>query len=270
MAYDRCSNHSTLIIPARGRASDGYPYLGTDADDVNAVLPRDLRRALRYQRNLFEGLMGSTPIFVPLDFTLPEDGYAPASFGLEALKRALEKAGVDVLREAEEAGQKELNEEIAKKAHPLILGYAAAAGASGAVPIPVVGIGSLATFIGLMLHALAERYRLAWNWARISEFAGAIGAGALLGFGLRYGLGELLKLVPLEGTLVGGALNAAAASALVYAIGRAACVYLGEVRKGQLVSPEEVRRAFRRALDEAFKRSQTEKPKNSRLEADET
>jgi uncharacterized protein (DUF697 family) len=240
-----------------------YPYLGTDADDANAALPQDLRRALRYQRNLFERLMGSAPIFVPLDFTLPEDGYAPATFGLEALKGALEKAGVDVLRELEETYAEESNDEIARKSHPLIIGYTAAAGASGAVPIPLVGIGSLATLVGLMLHALAGRYQVGWNWARISEFAGAIGAGALLNFGLRYALGELLKLIPVEGTLAGGVLNAVAASALVYAIGHAACVYLGEVRKGQVVSSEDIRRAFKRALDDASNRPQAEKPKNT-------
>jgi uncharacterized protein (DUF697 family) len=96
------------------------------------------------------------------------------------------------------------------------------------------------TVIGLMLPALADRYQLDWNRARISEFAGAIGTGALLGFGLRYGLRELLKLIPLAGTFVGGAVNAMAASALIYAIGRAACVYLGEVRKGQVVSSKSV------------------------------
>jgi uncharacterized protein (DUF697 family) len=247
-----------------------YPYAGTDADYANTLPPQDLRRALRYQRSLFEGLKGAAPIFVPLDFTLPQDGYVPATFGLEALKDALEKAGVHILRQVEEACADELNDDIARKAHPLILGYAAATGASGAVPIPVVGIGGLVTFIGLMLRALADRYQLDWNRARTSEFAGAIGAGALLGFGLRYGLRELLKLIPVAGTFAGAALNAMAASALVYATGRAACVYLGEVRKGQTVSPEEIRRVFKRALDEAFNRSQAEKPRNIRPEDGET
>jgi uncharacterized protein (DUF697 family) len=247
-----------------------YPYAGTDADDANTVLPQDLRRALRYQRSFFEGLKGAAPVFVPLDFTLPEDGYAPATFGLEALKGALEKAGVDVLQVVEEAYADELNDEIARKAYPLILGYAAATCASGAVPIPVMGIGGLVTFIGLMLRALANRYQIDWNWARISEFAGAIGTGALLGFGLKYGLRELLKLIPIAGTFAGGAVNAIAASALVYAIGRAACVYLGEARKGQVVSPEEIRRIFKQALDDAFNRSQAEKSRNAHPEDGET
>jgi uncharacterized protein (DUF697 family) len=68
---------------------------------------------------------------------------------------------------------------------------------------------------------------------------------------------------------VGGAINAMAASALIYAIGRAACVYLGEVRKGQVVSPEEIRRVFKGALDDAFVRS-PEKPRRTRPEHSET
>jgi hypothetical protein len=59
-------------------------------------------------------------------------------------------------------------------------------------------------------------------------------------------------------------------SALIYAIGRAACVYLGEVRKGQVVSSEEIRRVFKGALDDAFNRSQAEKPRNTRPEHGET
>jgi len=247
-----------------------YPYAGTDADDANAALPQELRRALHHQRSFFEGLKGAAPIFVPIDFTLPEDGYAPATFGLEALKGALERAGVEVLREVEESLADELNDEIAQRAHPLILGYAAAAGASGAVPVPVVGIGGLVAFIGLMLRALADRYQLDWSWARISEFTGAIGTGALLGFGLRYGLRELLKLIPVAGTFAGAALNAAAASAVVYAIGRAACGYLGAVRKGQVVSPEDVRRVFKRALDDAFDRPRLAKARSPNPEGGAT
>jgi len=236
-----------------------YPYSGTDADYAVTNLPSDLRSALHYQRRQIEGVKGSPPIFVPLDFTWPEDGYAPPNFGLEALKDALERAGVNVLREVEKAVVDSLNDDIARKAHPIILGYAAATGASGAIPIPVVGVGGLVTFIGLMLRALADRYQVAWNRVRLSEFATALGASALVGIGVRYGFRELVKLIPIAGAFAGGALNAVTASALVYAIGRAACVYLGEVRKGDAGSAEEIRRVFKHALDDAFNRSR-EKP----------
>ncbi len=235
-----------------------YPFTGTDADDAKAELSFDLRKALRHQRGLLHGLTGAAPIFVPLDFTLPEDGYPPACFGLAALKDALVTAGVDVLRRTEEACAGETNDEITQAAHALILGFSTAAAASGAVPIPVVGVGGLATLVGLMLHQLASRYQVEWSLARFSEFTGAISLGALLNFGLRYGLGELVKLLPIEGALIGGALNAVAASALVYAIGRAGCLYLGELRKGDIVSPQAIRHAFDQALSEALKRTHRE------------
>jgi uncharacterized protein (DUF697 family) len=251
------------LYPRGATHPSEYPYVGTGADDANTALPQELRRALRNQRSLFDGLKGTAPIFVPLDFTLPEDGYVPATFGLESLKDALVTAGVEVLRAFEEALAEESNDEIARKAHPLVLGYAAAAGVSGAVPLPVVGISGLVTTIGLMLRALAGRYRLDWSGARISEFASAIGTGALLGFGFKYGLRELLKLIPVAGTFAGAALNAVAASALVYAIGCAASFYLGALRTGQIVSADDIHRAFKRALDDAFERSRAAKDRGT-------
>jgi uncharacterized protein (DUF697 family) len=251
------------LYPHRATHPPIYHYKGTDADDANAALPPDVRRALRYQRELFSAVPGRPPIFVPLDFTLPEDGFAPTDFGVEALNVALIDVGVDVLRRIEESFAQEINDEIAQKARALILGHAAAAGFSGAVPIPVVGIGGLAGLVGHMLHTLAERYDVEWSKARIAEFTGAIGLGALLTFGLRYLGGEMIKLIPVEGTIVGGAFNAAGAFALVYAIGVAACLYLGKLRKGQAVSPDQIREAFSEALQAAFRNSAGDKEKSA-------
>ncbi len=245
------------LYPQGAGHPSGYPYSGTDADDTSARIHADVRRGLKHQRALFDGLKGAPPIFVPLDFTLPEDGYPPSAFGLEALKDALEHAGVHVLAEIEASRSDEVADEIASRAHPLILAYAAATAASGAAPIPVVGVGGLVTSTGLMLRALARRYGLNWNRARLSEFAAALGLGAMFGFAARYGLRELLKLAPVAGAVTGGALNAISASAFVYAIGRAACRYLGEIRKGEAVQKAEIRRVFKTALDEALRRSRS-------------
>ena len=71
-----------------------YPYDG-GSDISNAPMLQELTRAIRFQRSLIGSeWRGSPPIFVPIDFTQPEDGYAPVTFGLDALKDALEKAGV--------------------------------------------------------------------------------------------------------------------------------------------------------------------------------
>jgi uncharacterized protein (DUF697 family) len=85
-----------------------------------------------------------------------------------------------------------------------------------------------------MLRALANRYEVTWTPRTFGEFSGV----------LRYGLREMLKLIPVVGTVVAGALNAAAAFAVAVAIGEAACVWLAYQRRGLSAPNDEVRRAF--------------------------
>jgi hypothetical protein len=128
------------------------------SNDHNPALHANVRLALRQQRGLFLGLPGAAPRFVPIDFTLPEDGFTPTSFGLDAMKKALIDVGVDAIRNIERLILEGINQQISREAQGLILGYAAAAGGSGAAPIPVVGIGGLIATVSLMLRALAGRY----------------------------------------------------------------------------------------------------------------
>ena len=53
---------------------------------------------------------------------------------------------------------------------------------------------------------------------------------------------EMLKLIPMLGTVAAGALNAAAAFAVTVAVGEAACVWLGYRRRGLTAPDEEVQR----------------------------
>jgi uncharacterized protein (DUF697 family) len=221
-----------------------YPYTGGQEDETQASLPHGLRQALAYQRKLFDAVRGARPRFVPVDFTLPEDGFEPADYGLEALWRVLSEAAplaFDMLHRARTDME---SDRIRAKARPLIYGCGTAAAGAGAVPVPVVGIGGLAGVIATMLQGLARRYQVEWTPRTFGQFSGAVGGGALAGWLLRYGLRELLKLVPLIGTVAAGALNAAAAFAVTVAIGEAACVWLAYDRRGLSAPSEEVRRAF--------------------------
>ena len=130
----------------------------------------------------------------------------------------------------------------------MIYGCGTAAAGAGAVPIPVIGIGGLAGMIATMLQALARRYRAEWTPRTFAQFSSAVGGGALAWWTLRYGLREMLKLIPMLGTVAAGALNAAAAFAVTVAVGEAACVWLGYRRRGLTAPDEEVRRAFRDGL----------------------
>ena len=156
-----------------------YPYTGGPDDETNAALPHPLRQALSHQRKLLDGLRGPRPRFVPIDFTLPEDGFPPHDYGLEMLWRVLEEAGpaaFEALHRARAGGE---SDRIRARARPLIYGCGAAAAGAGAVPVPVVGMGGLASVIAMMLRALAVRYEVAWTPVAFGQFSGAVGGGAL-------------------------------------------------------------------------------------------
>lgn len=238
------------LYPTGADHPASYPYRGTDADDSLLDLPSELRLALREMRAAFADVPGVAPIFVPLDFTLPEDGYTPADYGLDALYEALKQVGLSFWHGQARAGY----DRIGARAHGVIAGYAAAAGVSGALPFPVAGIGGLASILALMLRALAGRYDVEWDRARLMQFAGAIGFGTGAAFAVQYGVREAIKLIPGPGTVLGGALNAAASSALVYGIGRAAVVYLSDLQAGRSFDAKAVRDAFAEAFHAARQR----------------
>jgi uncharacterized protein (DUF697 family) len=79
---------------------------------------------------------------------------------------------------------------------------------------------------------------------------------------LRYGLREVLKLIPVAGSVAAGALNAAAGFAVTVAIGEAACVWLGYQRRGVSAPTAEVRRAFAEGLAAGLLQAKTRKQKS--------
>jgi uncharacterized protein (DUF697 family) len=236
------------LYPAGMKHPIPYPYTGGPEDETQPSLPHPLRQALAHQRKLFDGLRGPPPRFVPIDFTAPEDGFPPHDYGLEALWGVVEETGpvaFDALHRARAEVQSDL---IRAKARPLIFGCGAATAGAGAVPLPIVGVGGLASVIAMMLRALSTRYQVAWTPRTFGQFGGAVGGGVLAWWSLRYGLREMLKLVPVLGTVAAGTLNAAAGFAITVAIGEAACVWLAYQRHGQVAPTDAVRRAFAEGL----------------------
>ena len=221
-----------------------YPYTGGLEDETHAALPHSLRQALAYQRRWFDGLPGPPPRFVPIDFTVPEDGFPPPDYGIEMFWLALQEAGPRAFEALHLARADAESDRIRAKARPLIYGYGAAAAGAGAVPVPLIGVGGLAGILAIMLRALAIRYGVAWTPSAFAKFNGAVGGGALVWWALRYGFRELLKLIPFFGGAAAGALNAAAAFGVTVGIGEAACVWLAFRRRGLMAPDNEVRRAF--------------------------
>jgi uncharacterized protein (DUF697 family) len=234
-----------------------YPYTGGIEDETHAALPHALRQALAHQRRLLNGLPGPPPRFVPIDFTVPEDGFPPHDYGIEMFWSVLQEAGPSAFEALHLARADAESDRIRAKARPMIYGYGAAAAGAGAVPLPIVGVSGLAGILAITLSALASRYGVAWTRGTFAQFSGAVGGGALAWWSLRYGLRELLKLIPVVGTVAAGALNAAAAFAVTVGIGEAACVWLGYRRRGLTAPNDEVRRAFADGLAAGFRQAKS-------------
>jgi uncharacterized protein (DUF697 family)/predicted GTPase len=244
-----------------------YPFTGGPEDETDALVPHALRQALAHQRRLFDDLPGRTPRFVPVDFTVPEDGFRPEDFGVEMFWRALEEAGPEAFEALHLAQANRQSDRTRAKARPLIYGYGAAAAGAGAVPLPMVGVGGLAGILAAMLRALAVRYAVAWTPGAFAQFSGAVGGGTVAWWTLRYGFREVLKLIPVVGTLAAGALNAAAAFGVTVGMGEAACVWLAYRRRGLTAPNNEVRRAFADGLAAGLRHAKSRATRRSGAQA---
>jgi uncharacterized protein (DUF697 family) len=165
------------------------------------ALPHSIRQALAHQRRLFQRVLGPPPRFVLVDFSLPEDGFPPADYGIEGLWSALEDAGPRAFEALHFAQAEADNDRIRARARPLIYGYAGAAAGAGPVPLPLVGAGGLAGILALTVRSLGDRYDVSWTAGALTNFGAAVGAGTLGWWTLRYCSQELLKFIPMFGSV---------------------------------------------------------------------
>jgi uncharacterized protein (DUF697 family) len=225
-----------------------YPF---DADHIDAAVPEPLARSLEHQRSRFEGMPGRGALrFVPIDITLPSDGYEPSEYGREALVAALVAVAPAAVRLAvqELPGAAEGEDQARSSVNAHILGFAAAAGASDA--LPVAGVVTVPVLQAAMLRQLAKLYDIDWDRRSYAEFIAALGTGTLLRTASTFGVRQLVKLVPVYGQTVGAATAAAASFAATYAIGKAASYYLARRRRGE--AAQGIAEVYRDALRNAF------------------
>jgi uncharacterized protein (DUF697 family) len=229
--------------PAPG-AAHVLPYPFTEPPYSPAV-PLDLARSLIAQRTFFEGYSAR---FVPVDFTLPEDGFAPVDYGLDALWNAIEELvplGLQGMLGQTPAVRQAFHDEFFRVAHPHVVAYALAAGGAGAVPVPFVDVPLVLAIQAQMLHAVASIYRQPMDVQRMAEIASALGIGFLTRLGVR----ELLKLVPIP--IVSSSVSALYAAACTYALGTALCQYFSRAGAGDMPDAKVLRKLYA----EEFKQS---------------
>ncbi len=210
-----------------------------------------LARALAHQRDRFGGLAGTGPVmFVPLDFTRPDDGLPPADYGLDALLDALAETVPRAVMSRIDALRADHGGKIAARARSAILGYSVAAGAADALPI--VAIAAVPAIQGAMLRALGERFSVEWTGSDIASLLGAVGTAALVRQGIGFALKQGAKLIPVYGQIGGAAAASLSSFAFTYALGYAACAYLKGRQTGVAASDQDIQQAYRAALAKAF------------------
>ncbi|MCC8998940.1 MAG: GTP-binding DUF697 domain-containing protein [Candidatus Contendobacter sp.] len=221
-----------------------YPY---DREPLPPQVPADLARALAAQRERLGQLPGIAPArWAPLDLTLPDDGFEPANYGLEALWAAVETVsalGLQTMLRGD-AGIRDVYE---RAAHPHIVGHALAAAGVGALPlVDLVGVPAVQA---KLLHSLATLYGQNWDRRAISEFLGLLGAGIGVGYVARTVGRELVKFIPWWGQTVGVVWGATVSGATTYALGKAAGYYFASRQRHEgLVDSEALRQVYAEAL----------------------
>jgi len=240
-AYPKGASH---VLP--------YPFNEHDPAVLAAAgVSPDLVRSLTRQRALFEDVPGNGAIaFVPLDFTLPGDDWEPADYGHDAFVETLQSVAPAAVVTSLQDLHGDTTDRLASRAHPHILGYATAAG--GADLWPVAGVALVPIIQGKLIHTLGAIYGIAWDRRALAEFAGALGATTLLRVASGFGARELAKLVPVYGQTAGAAAAAVMSFATTYALGKAACHFLGH-RKAGASDPAGVAQAYKEALGSALR-----------------
>jgi uncharacterized protein (DUF697 family) len=241
------------VVVAQTTLHEGYPADWQDhmtpypftPEQLPDSVPSDLARALAFQRSLFANIPVAR--FVPLDFTLPEDGFRDAEYGRDALLAAIAEAHphavYHTLRQLPELTS-ELKSVHFRQARPHLLAYAFAAGAAGATPLPVADLPVISALQLKLLHTISSIYRQPLGVKTFLELGSAVGVGLLF----RQGARSLLKVIPGLGNTISGVY----AGATTYALGCALCFYYQVAFEGHMPRPEQLKAFYQERLTEGM------------------
>lgn len=222
-----------------------WPY---EDDPLPETVPLDLRRALQAQRDALKKLPGFAPMhWVAVDLTLPEDGFEPHDYGLEALWQAIESL-TSLGLQHQLSGDKEVHDLYARTAHQHIVGYSLTAAGLGA--LPVVDLVAVSAVQAKLLHSLARLYGQYWDRSTITEFLGLVGAGIASGFLTRMLSRAVVKVIPFWGQTIGAVWGASSSGATTYALGKAAIYFFARRKDGLKVDQKTLRRIYAQELEQ--------------------
>ncbi len=212
-----------------------YPY----GSGVSSAIPLVILDHVEEQKRAFAEF---SPVVIPVDFTLPEDGYDPANYGRDALLEGAERLLPEVLWNViRELSGGAIMVEWMTMVQPTLLAFSLAAGSAAAIPAPIVDLSAVASVQLLMLRRIAQLCNQPFDRRALQEIISTLGLGLLFRMGGR----SILKFIP--GGIV---VQAASVASLTYGLGNAYCLYLLKVREGHKPDPEELRRLYEEKVAE--------------------
>ena len=234
--HELYGSHRNHFIP--------WPF---DQEPLPNEVPSDLQRALQAQRQLASGLSGTAPIhWVPVDLTLPEDGFNPPNYGLEPLWQTIELI-LPLGLQQQLGGDKAVQDLFSRSAHQHIVGYAFTAAGLGA--LPVIDWVMVTTLQAQLLRDLAKLYGQNWNKQTTIEFLSLLGTAITSSYFVRIIGRALTKLIPGVGQTIGVMWGASASAATTYALGKAAVYFFTQRRNGLNINPDLLRKIYAEALE---------------------
>ena len=135
---------------------------------------------------------------------------------------------------------RELQDLFAKRALPHILGYSSLAATAGAFPVPWLDLLVLPGIQTRMIYHLAKMYGQPLSGRRFLELASTLG----MGIAVRQAVREVVKFIPVVGSVAGATL----AGAATLALGKAFCFYYAAVCQGHVPKTEELKRNYKEQL----------------------
>jgi uncharacterized protein (DUF697 family) len=221
---------------------DPYPYENLEAIDS---IPQNLLRSLKFQQ---QELSEWTREFVAIDLTHPNEGYIDSNYGLNSLWQKIEMllpTSLQAMIQGTPSLHRAFQDIHSQSAHPQIIAHSLLAGGVELLPIPLVSLPMVASIQARMFQALASIYSQQVSWRSFVDFLSAVGLGMMLHIGGR----ELIKFIPVYGTVVSSLYTAAA----TYALGKTMCLYLHHQRLGSLPKVDELRQIYESQFQEGRK-----------------
>ncbi|PWQ93484.1 YcjF family protein [Leucothrix arctica] len=214
---------------------------------------KDRERQIAFNELQVKEIWGSDFKAVAVDFETEDGSVYQYDVLVDVLEEMLPVIGI-IADVKEHSTIEEANFDTLKKE---VLWYAGSAAASDL--IPAIGLVTVPAIQAKLLHSLANQYDVEWNKRTFNEFIGTLGSSFALQYGVKFGVRELIKFVPVYGQTVGAVTAATMSFGTTYGLGRVACYYFYHKSKGLQIPAEIMQDLYKNAFKQGKAASGYEK-----------